>query len=190
MLERLDRVVWPGEPDVASPDHPASSAGIITRVLLTWMKNEDRGFLPEDRLLALAAGKAYPELAIAEKLGLKHSSISLVDRHFSPEARARFQRDYSGVTTIESGMFSFLGNPPAADFSIVTLIGVEHAFFDPMAISTLVTLLPNVLRKDGVVIVAPYIAENPKQEWINGGFQPLLSWTTDNILMYRYKGRD
>lgn len=190
MLEMLDRVVWQGEPDVVYPERPALSAGVITRILLKWMKNEGRSFSPEDKLLALAAGQAYPELKIAENLGIKPSSITLVDRGFSSRARARFQKDYSEVATIESGMFSFLGNPPVADFSIVTLIGVEHAFFNPMAMPTLVTLLPNVLRRDGVAIVFPCIGDNPRQEWLKQGFQPLLPWTTDNILAYQYIGRD
>ena len=190
MLERLDEVVWPREPDIVSPEYPTLSAEIITKILLTGTRNEDHSFSPEDKLLALAAGQAYPELTIAENLGIKPSNITLVDRHFSPRARARFQKDYPDVTTIESGMFSFLGNPPVTDFSIVTLIGVEHAFFDQMAISTLITLLPNALQKDGVAIVFPFMGDNPKQEWLSQGFQPLLTWTTDNILAYRYSGRD
>src|SRR4051812_33552589 len=103
-------------------------------------------------MLGLGAGQGYPELSLAELMGIPHDSVVLLDRKFGAAARDRLARVASSVTLIEQGLFTYLQNPDGKKYSLVTTFGMHDALgSDNM--DEFFRLLPNVLVDFAVVFL-------------------------------------
>lgn len=189
MTHELDNVYWMGEPDVVDPDDPTGNVDhVLLRFFNDWKDETGAHFTTEDKMLGLASGQAFPELKLAESLGIPYSNVTLLDRAFSWEAMLRFQTSYPDVQTYESGMFAFLESYSGDQkYKLVTAIGVEYSLKTRDAINKFASLLPNVMQPEGLVVVFPYPVKNTEEYWRAHEFENIFPWMTTHIAMYQYK---
>lgn len=126
----------------------------------SWVENAElainlyaEGFdASQTEILGLGAGVAYPELRLAEKLGVPFGKVTLLDRHFSARARERITRVAPDATVIEQGMFSFLSNPDGRKYSLVTTLGLHDAI-DEFNKDEFLGLVINVMTEGGILLL-------------------------------------
>lgn len=178
-MHELDRISkWESgkEPDIV-PTVGNSTAEIISRNITYWAEEKNVN-LSELKFLGLAAGQAVPELYVVSALGIKPENATFVDRNFRGYSRDNIVNNYPGIEVVDSGLFTFLQHPTRSDFSIVTALGIEYAFETTDEITELIILLPNVLKKGGLVLIFPYDGIDPASIWQRNNFRPLYDTGT------------
>lgn len=185
-LDRINKWKAGREPDIV-PTAGNPTAEIISRNITYWAEEENVN-LSEVKFLGLAAGQAVPELYVVSALGIKSENVTLVDRNFSGYSRDNIVGNYPGIEAVDSGLFTYLQHPTTSDFSIVTALGIEYAFETTDEIKQLITLLPNVLKKGGLVLVFPYDGIDPASIWQRNNFRPLYD-TGTSFQVQVFQGR-
>jgi hypothetical protein len=124
---------------------------------------------PENPMLGLGAGQGYPELSLAELMGIPHDSVVLLDRAFGEVARDRLARVAPSVPLIEQGLFTYLQNPDGRKYSLVTTFGMHDALGKDN-IEEFFRLLPNVLVECAVVFLQHNGFQDYSEEAARYGF--------------------
>lgn len=133
--------------------------------------------IPEDaRYLALGAGQAYAELAIAEGMGIKPENVTLLDKGFTPYARARFDEIKFPGQIVEDGALGYLEAQRSPSFHLVTAIGIEHRISEPEEHERLVRGVAGALHEGGVAIAFMGFMgwRNFDNVWKSYGFESLI----------------
>lgn len=123
--------------------------------------------------LALAAGEARPEMALADTMGLNFPQVTLVDRDYSESTVMYLRQRFPGVQPVPSGLFTYLANTSGTDFSIVTMIGGDYILRQKDALETLLSQLPKVMSPHGVVYVETNRRESVVEIYKNYGYKPI-----------------
>jgi hypothetical protein len=193
MTHELDKCRWHEgqfEPDYGPAGDPSSSGDTIAKTVARWLHKYDTPLPYDATYLGLAAGQAYPELKIVERLGIRNTNVTLIDRRFSATSKSRFAKDYPEIKVLETGMFDLLENTQSTYFSIVTALGIEYTLEDPDVIQALISGLPRIMRTGGIAAIYPYTGDiDPSPIWEANRFEPLFHYTTFNgpysTLIYR-----
>lgn len=189
-LDRNRRMIGaePGHVPGAEPTDTTTS-NLVGGILERWMRTSGYTFSEDAKSLALGAGEAYPEMQLLERLGLNPTNATLIDSSFDTATRARLGSTHPGLQTVESGLFSFLDNPTAGGFSLVTAFSVETPLSHPDAMPMLTSRLPKIMTPGGIVAIFPSGKLDASSHWKQNGFEPLSSLTTfkgpASLLAYR-----
>lgn len=139
--------------------------------------------IPTETLLALGAGQAYPELALARIAQIPLQSVTLLDVEFSSRARRRIATVAPEATLIETGLFSYLQNPDGNRYSLVTTFGL-HDVLRGENVEEFFRLLPNVLADSAIVFLHHFgLRINPKETAAKYGFRSIDKYS-DHLYLY------
>ena len=175
--------VYDARDGVGTADHGQDIASQISG----WLEENKRSLPQEARYLALGAGRARPELAFAEHLGLVDTQVTVLDRYFSPTVAIYFSQERPNITRIQRGIFTFLGSPSRSGFSLVTAFAMEYVFCDPQKLEMLVKSLPKILIPGSFVSVYPYLGIDQDALWKENGFDVIEGYRgIYSSLLYRY----
>ncbi len=100
--------------------------------------------------LALAAGHGYPELELANNLGIQLSEITLVDQDFNLIPPGLALNQY-----IKDDLFHFLEHTAHTNYGLVVIFGAEYVFRRKDQTEKLWNGLRRVVRKNGYILIAP-----------------------------------
>jgi hypothetical protein len=147
--------------------------------ILFGMKESASSFPTDARYLALGAGQAQAELALAKKLGIAEQNVTLLDKAFSNRARNRFKKIAFSGKRIETDIFSYLDSSSVEKYDLVTAIGIEYLLTEDTTLERLITGLSAKLNANGIVFISP---SSPTRDmiptWKSNNFTPLLPDTT------------
>lgn len=184
MIHELDKNMWGRgiEPDYV-PTYPPPDSTVGDTVADYLATSAMRGHislpLTSGKYLALAAGQAYPEIRLAQRLKLNPNNIYLVDYSSLSEVIERFKNLTEKPKFFERmGMFSFLSNNSGPKFGLITALGIEYALKNEEAIKTFAPLTSHVMLPGAVLVVLPYDGNNPTSYFLDSGFEPVPPFTT------------
>lgn len=123
------------------------------------------------RYLAIGAGQAHPEIALAETLGIRPSNVTLLDKRFSPTARTRFRNTQFPGLILEENLADFFRKPSEERYDLASTFGMEYLFSDPQPLETLINGLSPRMNANGVVVMFPPTGN--RSLWEKYGFSPL-----------------
>jgi hypothetical protein len=141
-------------------------------------------FPPSARYLAIGAGQAHPEIALAQTLGINFSEVTLLDKRFSSKAHNRFRTLEFPGRMVEEDVNDFLREPSEAKYDLVSSFGMEYIFGNTTNLEKLIRGLSTKMNENGVVVMFPPLG-NPSL-WGGYGFSPLeddytnLFWRFNN----------
>ncbi len=162
------------EPEVVSTPVVSTDLGKVIAKLMKEVAGKNGILSCNIKYLALAAGQAYKELAFAEELNINNRDVTLVDRKYQ-DGDERWFRRFPGIRVVTSGIFAFLTQPLEKDFTLVSVFGIEYSLKDSRRMKALISLLPNVLRRSGLVCIDPYDGAAMQEIWQQNRFQPLYN---------------
>lgn len=189
-LNELDqsRYTSPIEPDLGSTTKEGgvnigrTVASRIRRALVA----QGTSLSDQSRYLALAAGQAYAEYAVAKGLDIALDNITLVDRQFEPLTLGCLRSEHPETEIIESGLFTYLDHPTRTGFSVVTALGIEYVLEDEVAMKALIKGTPKLLLPGGFVCIFPYFGKDMRRTWVQQGFEEIHGYNGNaSLLLYR-----
>ena len=115
----------------------------------------------------------------------------MVDREFRDYVTSRLNNEFHGAELVETGIFSYLTNPPKTGFSLVSAFGIEYIFDREKASEIFVQSMSNLICKVGIICISFYRGCNEDGLWEQNGFEVVDGYKggTLDFQMYAYKSK-
>lgn len=191
IMHELDAPIFKHISELDSSQTPGmtSHGDLSARFVKSWLKENKTQLSPDALYLALGAGQAYPEEAFARHLGISPDRVTMVDREFRDYTKRRLKEKFSGAEMVETGIFSYLTNPPKTGFSLVSAFGIEYVFKRETAPEIFVQSMPKLVCRNGIVCIGMYNGDDVDKLWEEKGFEVVMGYTGFlDYQMYVYKG--
>ncbi len=159
--------------------NPAALGEDLAKDIKVWLEENGRQLPQGATYLAMGAGQAIPEFALARSLGISDQNLTLLDKKFSSATLMHFKREHPAVQIIEENAFRFLSRDQKGKYSAISAISMEYAFRKG-SMPGFIEALSFIVSPGSFAAVHPYFGNEDMNLWQQNGFEPLFS--SPNIL--------